>query len=231
MGGSDVDRQRRNSGMRIRSTLILLSALALWGCSTDPLAPRSTGEAMWLHSSGTADGDGWLTPPTEAECQVPDPLEGTIPWANDAPPLETYCAAFSVIAGVDTDVRISFLRRSSAKGSTFMLLQIPETARWFDETGAPLPPGQRVRVTVAVHPTLYAIRFGPHGSGFDIGKSATLKLNYSWADLGKQNEQGLTIYYQADEDGSWEEQPTVVDKKGNFVWTHLRHFSNYAVAW
>ena len=216
--------------MRLPHILGLAMAVLLGACGSEPTGPGAIGQPM---AHATADAEVVAATPilSADECVVPDPPPGTIPWANTAPPLERYCAAFWVVQGEDQVVSMAFADSADAKSRWFLRLFIPAYATFVDDTGSPLSDGSVVRVTVAVHPTLYAVRFGPHGSGFGGARPAVLKLNYSWADLGKKDAKDLIIYYQSEEEGLWEAQLTSVDNKGNFVSTWLYHFSNYAVAW
>ena len=209
--------------MRYSVIMLLCGALTAWGCSPEVAGPIA------FHSEDAALEPP--PPPTADECRVPDPPPETIPWSNAAPALEAYCTAFWVTQGEDQELSVGFASDESVKARWFLRLFIPEGAQFVDDAGMTVPDGSRVRVTVAIHRTLYAVQFGPHGSEFQVGRPAVLKLNYSWADLGKQDAKDLTIYYQADEGGTWAKEPTIVDRRGNYVSTWLRHFSNYAVAW
>ena len=164
-------------------------------------------------------------------CRPPVPPAEALAWVDSAPALESYCQTLWVTQGEDQVLTVRYANvEGGGASSWFLRLFIPEDAQLVDEMGVAVPEGTRVPITVAIHPSLYAVRFSPHGSRF-MGRPAILKLNYGWADVGSRDPGALAVYYQPDDTQEWAREPTVVDRTGHMVCAELRHFSNYALAW
>ncbi len=214
--------------MRFRFAALLVAAAVLGGCS-ESSAP--TTEYGLIH-----DGDEWSAWSHSARCYFPAPPATALRRLTNAPALETYCASFWVTQGQPKTFDIRYAEPLSADSGSglaevFLRLRIPEDARLVDLAGRPVPMGTRVLITVAVHPNLFVVQFGPHGAGFDGKRPAVLTLNYRWANLGGRDPVDLDVWYQPEAGTSWTQEPTTVDLTGNTVRVNLQHFSNYAVAW
>ena len=133
---------------------------------------------------------------------------------------------FRIIQGTYKDLFV----RYAGNGHWFMKIDIPEDAQFVDGAGVPLSVGDTLQVTMQIHPTLFYVQFGPHGSEF-LGDAARLTYNLRYADLSGRDISDATVWYQPTEGADWSAEATKVDARRNNVSIHLRHFSNYAVAW
>ena len=213
-----------------KKTLILLTtSLLAFGCSdiTSPLEDLSLKRNKAPSSTDDTTDTGSPAPSTDGTVPAT-----TIAQSNSAPPLLTYSTSFAAVQG-EGDTFIVFYEdewNPGMQGDWFLKLNIPSDAQFVDELGNPVAEGDTVVVTVDIDPSLFFVRFGPHGSTFAGNKPATLQFNYSYAESG-WNENDLAVWYQPTEGESWNEEPTQIDKKKNRVTIELYHFSNYAVAW
>lgn len=223
--------------MRSRFAALLVAAV-LGGCS-ETSAPST--EYGLVH-----EDDEWSAWSHSSRCDFPAPPAAALRRVVNAPALETYCTSFWVTQGQPKTFEIRYAAPlesnggvedddkedgTGTPGEVFLRLRIPEDARLVDLAGRPVPMGTRVLMTVAVHPSLFVVQFGPHGCGFDGKRPAVLTLNYGRAALGGRNPADLDVWYQPQAGEPWTAEPTTVDLNGNFVRVDLQHFSNYAVAW
>ncbi len=217
--------------LRLRVAVALIAAVATGACG-EATAPV-------VHDNLVRDESQWSTWSTR--CMYPAPPPGVLAHKNTAPALETYCTSFWVTQGQPKTFEIRYAAPpptssdggdgSTDLGDVFLRLRIPEDAVLVDSVGRPVPAGTRVLMTVSVHPSLFVVQFGPHGSRFDQRHPAVLSLKYSWAALGGRNPAGLQVWYQPEAGTEWSAEPTTVDVNGQTVRVLLQHFSNYAVAW
>lgn len=208
--------------MRSLLASAISAALLTSGCGRDLSAPAPVD---WLP---VADRPWDVL--IEDACRAPEPPANTVGWSDSAPALESYCTTLWVTQGEDQVLTLWYADPGATPTSWFLRLYVPADAQLVDRLGRPVPDGVRVPVTVSVHPSLYAVRFGPHGARFE-GRPAVLKVNYGWADLGTRGDDApLSVYYQPDETADWTQEPTEIDRHGHFLCAELRHFSNYAVA-
>ncbi len=225
---------RTATNIMFKKTLVGLSvALLSVGCSdiTSPLDGASFKKKKNNDVTVTTTGS------TENGGATQNTNDGTVPattiaQSTEAPPLLTYSTSFTAIQG-QANTFIVFYEdewNPGMQGDWFLKLNIPRDGQLLDENGNPAAPGDTVQITVEIDPSLFFVRFGPHGSSFNGNKPATLQFNYAYAQ-GGWNQNDLAVWYQPADGEAWNEEPTEVNTKKNRVLINLYHFSNYAVAW
>lgn len=186
--------------------------------SAGPLAIQAARKSTRPASTETATTTGTTTEPT------------ALRFLDGAPPLATYDTTFTVVQGTASLNEIYFVRkRADLDPVAFMQLSIPADAQFADSTGAPVPNGSTVRLTVHADSVYVRFEFSPHGSTF-TSTPATLKVHYGHTNLAGGAEGDLKIWYQPDASTAWSALPTTVEVVNKKLRIRLDHFSNYRVA-
>ena len=160
-----------------------------------------------------------------------------------APPLETYQVAFWARKDRASTVTVNYLPRSGQSArSPFLRFDIPRD-------GLVSVPGDErfgrrdsVFITLTIDPESFSVDFQPSGVVFDRRHPATLVMWYENAnpDLNADGVVNaadaaltaqLALWTRQATPSPWQKLGSGVEPTQPFVYSTLRHFSQYAVSW
>lgn len=215
----------RENHMRLRRYMMLLTlALIVAGCS-DQTGPSPLGAQ-----------------PSFAEVVS---LTGThvLRQSPTAPPLETYRVSFWARKDRASRVMVNYLPRSGqSAGEPFLLFYIPRYGLKQGPDRSHLNGRDSILITLTIDPDNFVVDFQPSGVVFDRRHRASLLLWYGNANPDLNGDgavdatdealrEQLAIWTRHERQAPWQRLLSQTDPTLPFVFTELRHFSQYAVSW
>lgn len=188
-----------------------------------------------------ADLAGTLSQPQQAAKRVTQREGGSVDsstapgmtplrFASWAPPLESYDTTFMVVQGKASSDTLFFAKTATSPRMPYLVITVPKDAQFVDASGRAVPRGTVVPLTVQADREYILVNFGPHGSTFSKNP-ATVQVSWFYTDLLSRPPSALKLWYQADSNSPWGQQPATLDLQFYWLTTTLDHFSNYAVAY
>lgn len=160
-----------------------------------------------------------------------------------APPLETYRVSFWARRDRAATVTVNYLPRSGQPvGEPFLLFYIPKGGLKRGPDRPHLHGRDSILITLTIDPDSFVVDFQPSGVVFDKRHRAKLVLWYGNANPDLNGDgtvdatdealrEQLAIWTRHGKQARWQKLLSLTDPTQPFVFTQLRHFSQYAVSW
>jgi hypothetical protein len=160
-----------------------------------------------------------------------------------APPLETYRVSFWARRDRASTVTVNYLPRSGQPaGEPFLLFYIPKRGLTSGPDRPHLHGRDSILITLTIDPDSFVVDFQPSGVVFDKRHRASLVLWYANANPDVNGDgavdatdealrEQLAIWTRHGKQAPWHRLLSQTDPTLPFVFTQLRHFSQYAVSW
>jgi len=163
--------------------------------------------------------------------------------APGAPVLETYQVSFWVRKKKATMVTVNYQPGpGEAVGQPFLWFSVPKDGLKKGAAGADLAGKDSVYITLTIDPVNFLVDFQPHGVLFNKKHPAVLIFWYQNAnqdlngdgvvdDADRELDEQLTIVYRPNTHANWHNKKSTKGWTYPYIFTPIRHFSQYAVAW
>ena len=160
-----------------------------------------------------------------------------------APLLETYQVSFWARKDRASTVTVNYLARSGQPaGDPFLWFYIPKDGLKSGPEGPRLHGRDSILITLTIDPDSFVVDFQPSGVVFDNRHRASLVLWYGNANPDLNGDgavdatdealrEQLAIWTRHGKQALWQRLLSQTDPTVPFVYTELRHFSQYAVSW
>ncbi len=216
---------------RLRFRLAIL--LALVGCQ-DAVTPLDQPNVAGLGQGILGQVVGLPTPPAEMHIPRQSPT---------APPLETYQVSFWARKDKASTVIVNYQPAAEeSAGQPFLRFDIPAGGLKAGPDEPHLDRRDSVFITLTIDPDNFSVEFQPSGVVFSKRHPARLVIWYENANpdlngdgvvdaadevLGDQ----LALWTRHERPAPWRRLLSASDPALRFVYTELRHFSEYAISW